>query len=99
MSLHQFNDQWEEILASVDKTKIPLDCIKKMTIKLDGRKQKTINISTLIKQGMDLGEIESFLNRTLDSYGDEVLNIDFIVDLDKVQEKVQPQTNDFLKEL
>jgi hypothetical protein len=99
MSLHQFSDQWEEILASVDKTKIPLDCIRKMTIKLAGRKQKTINISTLIKQGMDLNEIESFLNRTLDGYGHDVLNIDFVVDLDKVQEQVQPQTNNFLKQL
>jgi hypothetical protein len=48
-----FLDQWEHILADVVKTDVPLECIKKVIIKLAGGRQKTININTLQKPGME----------------------------------------------
>ena len=36
-----FISQWELILADVNKTDVPLECIKKVVIKLVGGKQKT----------------------------------------------------------
>jgi len=52
-----FISQWELILADVNKTDVPLECIKKVVIKLAGGKQKTINVHTLLKQGLDLEEV------------------------------------------
>jgi hypothetical protein len=54
-----FLDQWEHIIADVNKTDVPLECIKKVVIKFAGNKQKTINVHSLLKQGLDLGEIET----------------------------------------
>ena len=58
-----FLNQWELILADVNKTDVPLECIKKVVIKLAGGRQKTINVHTLIKQGLELEEVEIMLTR------------------------------------
>jgi len=92
-------DQWEDILESVDKTQIPVDCIKKITIKLVNRKQKTINISSLIKQGMETDEIEQFLARTMEKYSEDVKTLDFYVDIDRVASKVQMTTDQLIGHL
>ena len=47
-----FLDQWEHIIAGVNKTDVPLECIKKVVIKLAGNRQKTINLHLMLKQGL-----------------------------------------------
>ena len=49
-----FLDQWEHIIAGVNKTDVPLECIKKVVIKLAGNRQKTINLHLMLKQGLAL---------------------------------------------
>jgi len=95
----EFIQQWEHIIEEVNKTEVPLECIKKVVIKLDDRKQKTINIATLRKQGLDLDELEVVLTRTLTELGDSVRDIDFVVDVQAVAKLVQPQTDKLLKDI
>ncbi len=99
----QFSDEfllkWEHIIAEVTKTEVPLECIKKVVIKLHGKKQKTINLSTLKRQGLDIEEVEIILSRTLSELGDEVRDIDFVVDVTEVAKIVQPETDKLLKDL
>ena len=49
-----FLDRWEHIINEVNKTDVPIECIKKIVIKLESKKQKTINMNTLKKQGLDV---------------------------------------------
>jgi hypothetical protein len=58
-----FLDQWEHIIAGVNKTDVPLECIKKVVIKLGKGRQKTINVHTLLRQGLELAEVETMLTR------------------------------------
>ena len=99
----QFSDEfllkWEHIIAEVTKTEVPLECIKKVVIKLHGKKQKTINLATLKRQGLDIEEVEVILSRTLSELGDEVRDIDFVVDVTEVAKIVQPETDKLLKDL
>lgn len=99
----QFSDEfllkWEHIIAEVTKTEVPLECIKKVVIKLHGKKQKTINLATLKRQGLDIEEVEVVLSRTLSELGDEVRDIDFVVDVTEVAKIVQPETDKLLKDL
>ena len=101
--MQQFSDdfleRWEHIIDEVNKTDIPLECIKKIVVKLNGKRQKTINLSTLKKQGLDWEEIERIVTRILTEYGDEVDNVDFIVDTVAVAEIVQPETDKLLTKL
>jgi hypothetical protein len=95
----EFFQQWEHIIEEVNKTEVPLECIKKVVIRLHDRKQKTINLSTLRRQGLDLEEVEIVLTRTLTELGDAVRDIDFVVDVTEVAKLVQPQTDKLLKDL
>jgi hypothetical protein len=66
---------------------------------LSDRKQKTINLSALRRQGLDLEEVETVLTRTLTELGDTVRDIDFVVDVSEVAKMVQPETDKLLKDL
>jgi hypothetical protein len=92
-------DQWEHILADVVKTDVPLECIKKVVIKLDGGKQKTINVHTLLKQGMELEEIEVMLTRFFNENDHQIRDVDFVVDINSVAKIVQPETDKLLGKL
>jgi hypothetical protein len=95
----EFLEKWEHIISEVTKTEVPLECIKKVVIKLDGKKQKTINLATLKRQGLDMDELEIVLTRTLLDLGDTVRDIDFVVDVTAVANMVQPETDKLLKDL
>jgi hypothetical protein len=68
-------------------------------IRLHVKKQKTVNLATLRKQGLDMDELEIVLTRTLTELGDEVRDIDFVVDAALVAEIVQPETDKLLSSL
>ena len=95
----EFIQQWEHIIEQVNKTEVPLECIKKVIIRLDDRKQKTINLATLRRQGLEPEELETVLTRTLTELGDTVRDIDFVVDVTEVAKLVQPETDKLLKDL
>ena len=94
-----FIDQWERILADVNKTDVPLECIKKVVVKLAGGRQKTINIHTLLKQGLELEEVETMLTRYFTENDHAIRDVDFVVDIAAVANLVQPETDKLLGKL
>ena len=94
-----FISQWELILADVNKTDVPLECIKKVVIKLVGGKQKTINVHTLLKQGLDLEEVETMLTRYFGENDNQIRDVDFVIDVTAVANLVQPETDKLLGKL
>ena len=97
--IDDFLNQWEHIIATVNKTDVPLECIKKVVIKLKGGKQKTINIHTLQKQGLALEEIETIMTRTFTDMDSEIYDVDFVVDITAVANLIQPETDKLLGKL
>lgn len=95
----EFLEQWDHIISGVDKTEVPLECINKIVIRLQGGRQKTINLARLKRDGFDLEEIESYLTRNLVELGDLVRDINFLVDVNAVARMVQPETDKLLKDL
>lgn len=95
----EFLAMWEHIIDEVQKTEVPLECIKKVVIKLYGKKQKTINLQTLRRQGLDNEELEVLLTRTLSDLDDQVRDIEFVVDISAVAQLVQPETDKLLTNL
>ena len=91
--------QWEHIIADVNKTDVPLECIKKVVIKLAGGRQKTINLHSLLRQGLQLEEIETMLTRYFQEHDYEIRDVDFVVDISAVANLVQPETDKLLGKL
>ena len=94
-----FLQQWEHMIDEANKTDVPVECIKKVVIKLPNKRQKTINLATLRKQGLDSDEIEYIVTRQLNDFGDEVRDVEFVVDIAAVIDIVQPETDKLLNGL
>ena len=94
-----FLDKWSHILDDVDKRAIPIEFIKKILIKLEGRKQHTINIERMIKQGLETHEIEDAVSSKLIQLDDQVISIEFGLNVESIAEVVQPETDKLLSKL
>jgi hypothetical protein len=92
-------EKWEHIVEDVEKTKIPVEFIKKLVIKLNGRKQRSINIKSMIQQGFANEEIEEVVTRKLEELDDDMIGIEFILDIENIADTVQPETDRILKNL
>jgi hypothetical protein len=94
-----FNAKWEHIIAEVNKTDVPMECLKKVIIKLTGSRQRTINLSLLRQQGLSSEEIEALLTRTFAEYDSQIRDVDFLVDIEAVARIIQPETDNLLKNI
>ena len=94
-----FIDKWEHILEDIEKNKIPVEFIKKLIIKLTGKKQQTINIQKLLQQGLDPDQVEDAVSRKLNELEDSIVSVEFILNVQSIAETVQPETDRLLGKL
>jgi hypothetical protein len=95
----EFMSKWERLLEGVDKQKIPVEFIKKLILKLERKRQRTINIERLLKDGLDPDQVEDAVSKVLTDLDDEVTGIEFILNVQCIAETVQPETDQLLKGL
>ena len=95
----EFVAKWEHILEDVDKQKIPVEFIKKLVIKLEGKKQQTINISRMLEQGLEPEQIEEAVSRKLFELDEQVVSVEFVLNVQSIAETVQPETDRLLNKL
>lgn len=95
----EFIEKWEHILEDVEKQKIPIEFIKKLVIKLEGKRQQTINIAKFLEQGLDPEQIEDVVNRKLLELDHEVISVEFILNVKNIADTVQPETDRLLNRL
>ena len=95
----EFMKKWESLLEDVDKKKIPIEFIKKFVVKLQGKRQQTLNIEKLLKQGLNPEEVEEVVSRKLMELDDDVVSIEFVLNVESIAETVQPATDQLLKNL
>ena len=91
--------KWTEVLASIDQDMIPIDCVKKVVFKLKNKRQRTINLRKFRDQGLTIEEIENVVNRQLTDFGKEIVNLDFIIDVQAVASQIEPITQKYLENL
>ena len=95
----EFVAKWEHILEDVEKQKIPIQFIKKFIIKLQGKKQQTINISRMLEQGLEPEQIEEAVSRKLFELDEQVVSVEFVLNVQSIAETVQPETDRLLNKL
>jgi hypothetical protein len=91
--------KWEHILEDVDKIKVPVQFLKKIVVRLSGKKQHTINIQALMKQGLDPEEVEEVISRKLNELDPLITSFEFVLNVESIAETVQPQTDKLLGKL
>lgn len=95
----EFIKKWEHILEDVEKQKIPIEFIKKLIIKLEGKRQQTINIKKLLSQGLDSDQVEVAVGNKLQELDDQIISVEFVLDVESIAEVVQPETDKLLNKL
>lgn len=95
----EFIEKWEHILDDVEKNKVPIQFIKKLIIKLQGKRQQTINIEKFLSQGLDPEQIEEAVSRKLNELDDQITSVEFILNVQAIADTVQPETDKLLGKL
>ena len=93
-------EKWKQVIDSIDQEMIPIDVVKKVVFKLADGKQRTINLSTLRKQGLDIEDIEVVVNKNMTAITDSgIVKLDFVVDVNAVADRIEPLTKGYLEKL
>ena len=95
----EFIAKWEHILEDVEKQKIPVQFIKKIIVKLEGKRQQTINIEKFLSQGLDPEQIEDAVGRKLHELDNQISTVEFVLNVQNIAETVQPETDRLLNKL
>jgi hypothetical protein len=95
----EFIAKWEHILEDVEKQKIPVQFIRKIIVKLEGKRQQTINIEKFLSQGLDPEQIEDAVGRKLHELDDQISSVEFVLNVQNIAETVQPETDRLLNKL
>ena len=95
----EFIEKWEHIIEDVDKQKIPVQFIKKLIIKLEGKRQQTINIEKFLSQGLDPEQIEDAVSRKLHDLDPQIVSVEFVLNVQSIADTVQPETDKLLGKL
>jgi hypothetical protein len=95
----EFIEKWEHILEDVEKNKIPVQFIKKLIVKLQGKRQHTINIEKFLQQGLEPDQVEDAVSRKLNELDDQIVSVEFILNVQSIADTVQPETDRLLGKL
>jgi hypothetical protein len=90
---------WQDIVRNVDKKEVPITVLLQIVVQLIDGTSITINVKDLIDDGQDPVEIEALLDEKFNDLDEYIQNVDFFVDIDKVVNTVQPETDKVLKNL
>ena len=92
-----FLERWEQIVNDVDKNHCPIECVKKVVFRTLDRKQKTINLRQLRKQGFDNDSIENAVSAFISDNDGLIASMELVLDVEAVAEIIQPETDKLLK--
>ena len=76
-----------------------MEFIKKLIVKLNGKKQHTINIEKFLSQGVEPEQIEDIVSRKLQEIDDSIVGVEFILNVQIIADAVQPETDKILGNL
>jgi len=96
---NEFLRKWESLVEEVDKKDIPVECMKRVVIRLKDGKRRYFNVTALRRQGLDPEDIEIALDQKLAQYDPHIDGVDFFVDVEAVAEIVQSDTNEILSKI
>lgn len=90
---------WKDIINGVDKKEVPINILQQIIVRLIDGTETSINIKKLLEEGINPDDIEQMLDIKFDELDAYIENVDFFVDVDKVVNVVQPETDKVLKNL
>ena len=91
--------KWKSILRDVDKGNIPIDLLLAISVNLIDGTKVDIDVKQLLESGSDPSAVEQMLDLKFKAIEDFIIDIDFLISIDNVAQRVQPITDEILKDL
>lgn len=89
-------DQWPEIFGDVDLTAIPVPYLHSVMITFNDGRQWNVVLKPEERESNN-GDIPKSLSELFESYQDQIQNVDFRLDVEKIKEDITQSTRRFLK--
>jgi len=93
------NIAWRNILKDVEKKEVPVHLLESLTVHLKDGTLVTIDIKSILADGTDPDEVEIHVNNKLEELDAYIDNVDFYVNIEVVQNTIQPETDRILANL
>lgn len=87
---------WQDIFESIDMEVLPVEYMNLIIISFSDGTNWEIDIKKS-KKKQPIDEIELYLNELFEAYEDDIENIDFRMDMDKIRHDLQRRVKRFLK--
>ena len=91
--------RWKDIVEDVDKKEVPINILQEIVVKLIDGTNISVDIKKLLSDGMPENEIEEMLDAKFNELDAYIQNVDFLIDIEKVVDTIQPETDKVLKGL
>lgn len=91
--------RWKDIVNDVDKRQVPVNILQAIVVRLIDGTTIDIDIKKLLGDGIEESDIEIMLDEKFVELDRYIENVDFFVDVNKVEATIQPETDKVLKGL
>jgi len=96
-------DGWETLINSIEKTDIPMEFIRNISIMfhapVENDNEQDINIQQFRKDGFDDNGLEEIVAEVFKEHDNNIKAVHFYLDVEHVANEVQAQTNQLLRGL
>lgn len=93
----EFYERWEHLLSDIDMEEVPLNFVKEIIIRFDNDKENvSFNIKKMRQDQVPVKEIEKSLQTFLNCNDEDVMSVDFQLDVEEVASTVSKKVTRIL---
>ena len=94
-----FLNKWETIIEGVDITSIPVEYIDHLVVHTKEQHEIVISVIELLQEGIPPEDLEIALEDKMVEFEDDIVSVDYILNIKKISTDIQSTTDETLKNL
>lgn len=92
----EFYDRWQYLLEDIDMSEIPMNFVREITVNTANGQTIRFDVSALLDKGLKVEEIEAIIEGFLLENDEDVLNIEFHINIKAVADEVTTKVSKIL---
>ena len=94
-----FLNKWETIIEGVDITNIPVEYIDHLVVHTKKQHEIVISVLEILEEGIPPEDLEIALEDKMEEFEDDIVSVDYILNVKKISIDIQSTTDKALKNL
>lgn len=92
-------EEWQSMLKGIEATEVPIELLKSLKTHMKNGTSFVFPVKEWLEAGTDPDDIDEAILKWYKAKDKEIAGSDFVINLEKLQETVIPQTQQTLKDL